>query len=330
MGPPRPDDPPLRATTMDWSYPYDTTWGEGVLVYVVDSGVRSTHQEVAGRVEAGYVIARLRTQDPKATVDYCDHGTGVASLIAGNSLGLARKATIVPVRVANADSCSRVASTTTDVVEAVNWAVSNYKTRLNEVVTPKAGIINISWQVYQTPESQKAFEAAIKAGMHITVSAGNNDKNQCFGGPSPAIDQRVKDVGQSIVGWMDWTEQRSDGSNFGPCLTLFAPGESITTAAFNSDTAYTRGGDENSGTSLSTPLVAGTIASIVTKDGNKSPAEMRTLLLGYAVRNAGLKNLAGSPDILLQSLTQSVKPQSRVSSIKSYFYTVLLFFCDGW
>ncbi|KAJ7075700.1 subtilisin-like protease 3-like protein [Mycena crocata] len=105
---------------------------------------------------------------------------------------------------------------------------------------------------------------------------------------------------------MDWDDERNvEASNFGPCLTIFAPGTSITVASGHSDTGITHGGFEETGTSLSTPLVAGTIASLVTKEGNKSPAQMRALLVSYAAKNTGIKNLNGSPDVLLQSLIRS-------------------------
>ncbi|KAJ7235682.1 peptidase S8/S53 domain-containing protein [Mycena rebaudengoi] len=159
-----PDGFPKRAGTQDWKFPYDDSWGEGVLVYVVDSGVRKTHVELAGRVEDGWVLPRI------------GGSTGVAALIAGNTLGIARKATIVPVKISDDKGCTKIPSTTEDVTAGVNWAVSDYNSFSRR--SAKGGIINISWETYQTDASQKAFEDAIAAGMHIVVSAGNFDQNQ--------------------------------------------------------------------------------------------------------------------------------------------------------
>jgi hypothetical protein len=79
--------------------------------------------------------------------------TAVASLVAGNTLGVARKATIVPVRIADKASCKKVTTTTDDVTAGINWAITDFKARCSA----KAGIINISWEIYQTPASEKAF-----------------------------------------------------------------------------------------------------------------------------------------------------------------------------
>ncbi|KAJ7152117.1 peptidase S8/S53 domain-containing protein [Mycena filopes] len=289
---------PLRGQNRDWSFPYDDTWGQGVLVYVVDSGVHASHSELTGRVEPGWVLPGL---GGVATEDFCNHGTGVASLIAGTTLGLARQATIVPVRISDANRCDRVDSTSTDVAAAVNWVVSDYKSRSN----PVAGIINISWQVYQVPEAVDALTSAIAAGIHVIVTAGNDDKNQCFQGPEPQEDWRVQDVGQIVVGMTDYDEIRAQlsdipgetGSNFGPCVTIFAPGYSMNVASNSGDSAI----EIDSGTSFAAPLVAGTIAAYATMHGNLPPAQMRTLLLQNAQANAGIRDLEGSPDIILQA-----------------------------
>ncbi|KAJ6605320.1 peptidase S8/S53 domain-containing protein, partial [Mycena vulgaris] len=303
-----PDEYPSRAGSQDWSFPYDDTWGDGVIVYIIDSGVRSTHAELAGRVENGWVLPRL---GGKATDDLCDHGTAVAALVVGKTLGIARKATIVPVRVADATGCSRIATTSDDVTAGVNWAVSDYQTRCNA----KAGIINISYQLYQTDASQKALADAIAAKMHVIVTAGNDDQNQCFGGPAAPADQRVKDVGQFIIGNTDWDENRFSidpgvtGSNYGSCLTLFAPGASMNIASGKDDTTIEHGGYVYSGTSYAAPLVAGAIAAFVTSSGNIDPAAMRALIVKKAVNGGGLKDLRGSPDILLQSPVLGAFPQ---------------------
>ncbi|KAJ7751413.1 hypothetical protein B0H16DRAFT_1724135 [Mycena metata] len=125
--------------------------------------------------------------------------------------------------------------------------------------------------------------------MHVIVAAGIADQNQCFNGPAQQADWRVRDVGHVVVGEL--------GSNFGPCLTLFAPGYSMTFASGDDDSAMV----VQSGTSFAAPLVAGTIAAYVTMHGNQSPAQMKTLLLRNAVTRAGIRDLDGSPDNLLQA-----------------------------
>ncbi|KAJ7478264.1 peptidase S8/S53 domain-containing protein [Mycena latifolia] len=288
---------PKRATSLDWSFPYDTDWGNGVWVYVVDSGVRADHVELKGRVDKGHVIPGLTGL---ATEDVCDHGTGVASIIAGNTLGIARSAYIVPIRIADSTTCVRGPKTNAYVLEGIKLALSDFQTR-----RPPVGIINISWQVYDTPEIEQALRAAITAGLHVVVSAGNEAMNQCFGGPSAPANQRVKDVGQIVVGNIDWTDTRAPLSNFGDCLTLFAPGTSLKMAGKASPSAYIT----ETGTSFSAPLVAGTIASLVASK-KLPPREMRDFLVSESIHGAGIKGLgAGSPDILLQTLYRNAKRQ---------------------
>ncbi|KAJ7893034.1 peptidase S8/S53 domain-containing protein [Mycena leptocephala] len=306
-----PKGAPARAATLDWKFPFDDTWGTGVVVYVVDSGVRSTHMELAGRVETGWVLNGL---GGVATDDLCNHGTAVASLIAGTTLGIANKATIVPVRIADAVTgrCKRVPSTSDDVTAGINWAVSDYKTRANA----RAGIINVSWQLYHTDASKAAITAAMTNKMHVIVSAGNDDQNQCFGETAPLADQRVQDVGQIIVGNTDWNDNRRSvtpgmvGSNYGDCLTLFAPGTSITAASNVDDATVTL----MTGTSFSAPLVAGVIAALVTTPPPSlaspiTPDSMKAFIKQSSVSPPGITGLNGSPDRLLQSPLISMTSQ---------------------
>ncbi|KAJ7020057.1 peptidase S8/S53 domain-containing protein [Mycena alexandri] len=264
------DELPLRGKTHDWTFTYDDTWGYGV-----SWGVSYRDTYCPGWAGA-------------ATDDVCNHGTGVASLIAGATLGIAKQASIVPVRIADANRRVRVDTSSADAAAGVNWAVSDYKARNS----PTAGIINISWQ-------------AIAAGMHVIVAAGNADQNQCFNGPAQQADWRVRDVGHIVVGMTDYDDIRAQlsdvprelGSNFGPCLTLFAPGYSMTFASGDDDSAMV----VQSGTSFAAPLVAGTVAAYVTMHGNQSPVQMKTLLLQNAVTGARIRDLDGSPDNLLQA-----------------------------
>ncbi|KAJ7935878.1 peptidase S8/S53 domain-containing protein [Mycena leptocephala] len=297
---------PARAGSQDWSFPYDDTWGEGVIVYVVDGGVKFDHEDLFGRVEEGHVIDRITDGKP-ATEDVCNHGTGVASLIAGTKLGIAKKATIVPVRIADEDTCEEVDSSTADAVAGVQWAIQDYQSRLTSTkcAPPKAGIINISWVYYGTAASEAALTSARAANMHVTIAAGNENENRCNGGPAPAEKQYPHDLGHFLVGNTDLTDRRMTmalqgattapgdeeiGSNFGPALEQ---------------------GYFAAGTSEAAPLVAGAIAAFVGTNPQLAadPGAMRTFVVNKGVNPANIQDLQGSPDILLQTPFQSQNPQ---------------------
>jgi len=317
---------PARAGSQDWSFPYDDTWGEGVIVYVVDGGVKFDHEDLFGRVEEGHVIDRI-TDGKLATEDVCNHGTGVASLIAGTKFGIAKKATIVPVRIADKDTCEEVDSSTADAVAGVQWAIQDYQSRLTSTkcAPPKAGIINISWVYYGTAASEAALTSARAANMHVTIAAGNENENRCNGGPAPAEKQYPHDLGHFLVGNTDLTDRRMTmaqqgvttapgdeeiGSNFGPCVTLFAPGFAMTMASNEADAALEQG-YEASGSSEAAPLVAGAIAAFAGTNPQLAadPGAMRTFVVSRGVNPANIHDLQGSPDILLQTPFQSQNTQ---------------------
>ena len=86
-------------------------------VYVVDTGVDAKHPEFEGRVTAGYSTI----EGENATEDTNAHGTHVAGIIASRTYGVAKAATVVPVKVfpAEGGGASRV-----DIVEGINWVIS--------------------------------------------------------------------------------------------------------------------------------------------------------------------------------------------------------------
>ena len=90
------------ASTLDNHFRYAST-GSGVDIYVLDTGIRRTHTEFTGRVAAGYWVPSITVSSVAHTLtstdDDCGHGTHVAGIAAGSTTGVAKAATIVPVKI---------------------------------------------------------------------------------------------------------------------------------------------------------------------------------------------------------------------------------------
>jgi subtilisin family serine protease len=133
----------------------------------------------------------------------------------------------------------------------------------------------MSLSVAQKVESvNMATKKAVDAGIHVVVAAGNSAVDAC--NVSPASTPGAITVGA--------TENESDEitnfSNRGPCLDIFAPGRNIMSAGSKSPVDVS----VLSGTSFSSPHVAGAIALIISKRGNLSPAKMTQELLKQSTK----------------------------------------------
>ncbi|MYU48101.1 S8 family serine peptidase, partial [Streptomyces sp. SID7803] len=106
-------------TAGDNAYTYPDSAGEGVTAYVIDTGVRTTHEEFGGRASSGFDAV----DNDDSADDGNGHGTHVAGTIAGSTYGVAKKAKIVAVRVLD-DSGS---GTTEQVVAGIDWVTENHQ-----------------------------------------------------------------------------------------------------------------------------------------------------------------------------------------------------------
>jgi serine protease len=280
-------DLPLSTT---FSY---TPSGMGVKVYVIDTGIRTTHAELSGRATVGADFVGGNGQDCNG------HGTHVAGTIAGTTYGVAKNASVVAVRVFG---CSGGAATST-VIAAVDWVTANAQ---------KPAVANMSLGGSVNAPMNDAVAASIASGVVYAVAAGNESTDACS--RSPASTPTALTVASSTS-----TDSRSSFSNWGSCVDLFAPGSSITSAWWGSDTQT----NTISGTSMATPHVAGVAAAYLEDHPTASPATVAQAILASGTVGV-ISDAAGSPNNLLYSkLTPPVPAPSIVLNKSSLFFTFL-------
>ncbi|MFB6847759.1 S8 family peptidase [Streptomyces sp. NPDC056373] len=254
------------------TYTYPDSAGSGVTVYVIDTGVRITHQEISGRASHGYDAV---DGDNNAS-DGNGHGTHVATTIAGTTYGVAKKAKIVGVRVLNNSG----SGTTAGVIAGIDWVTRNHS---------GPSVANMSLGGGASATLDTAVRNSIAGGVTYAVAAGNSSTSASSSSPA-----RVAEA--ITVGATTSTDAKASYSNYGSALDIFAPGSSITAGWHTSDTAT----NTISGTSMATPHVAGAAAVYLAGHTSSTPAQVATALVNGAVTGKVTSAGSGSPNRLLQ------------------------------
>ncbi|MFE0581781.1 S8 family serine peptidase [Streptomyces sp. NPDC058874] len=260
-----------RALPLNRSYGYPDAAGEGVTAYVIDTGVRITHQDFGGRASYGYDAI----DDDNTAQDGHGHGTHVAGTVAGSAHGVAKKAKIVGVRVLDNNGFG----TTAQVVAGIDWVTRN---------AVKPAVANMSLGGGADTALDTAVRNSIASGITYAVAAGNESANASTKSPA-----RVAEA--ITVGATTSSDARASYSNYGPALDLFAPGSAITSAWSTSDYAT----NTINGTSMATPHVAGAAAVYLSQNPASTPAQVATALIGSATSNTVSGPGTGSPNRLL-------------------------------
>ncbi|MDX2092565.1 MAG: S8 family serine peptidase [Kofleriaceae bacterium] len=220
--------------------------GTGVHIYVVDSGIRGDHAEFSGRLTSTNNVNTYDTSSPNTDSD--GHGTAVASYAAGATTGTARKATIHSVKITNGDWAWE-----SDLIAGVDWVTANAQ---------KPAVLNLSYDG-STDAIASALQAAIQKRIVVVKAAGNEHESAC-------TDESNEVAGVIVVGATDNADNRSSFSDYGPCLSLFAPGVGVRGASIAGPNSFMSG----NGTSFSAPYVAGIAAMML---------EQRPLLTSHQV-----------------------------------------------
>lgn len=260
-----------RNRPLSGTYTYNWT-GSGVHVYVIDTGIRTTHSQFGSRASNVFNSAGGSSSDCNG------HGTHVAGTVGGSTYGVAKSAFLHGVKVLN---CAGSGSTS-GVIAGVDWV------RLNRV---NPAVANMSLGGGASTALDNAVNNLSNAGVAIAVAAGNSNANACNSSPARAVNAIT-------VGSTTSTDARSSFSNFGTCLDLFAPGSSILSAWYTSNTAAAT----LSGTSMASPHVAGVAALYKQANPSASSTTIRNAIVNNATTGVVSNPGSGSPNRLLYSL----------------------------
>ncbi|KAI8086232.1 serine protease [Halteromyces radiatus] len=267
-------------------YLYDEkTAGEGVKVYVIDTGVNIDHVDLEGRATWG---ATIPSDDD---IDGNGHGSHCAGTIAGKRYGVAKKAEPVAVKVLSSNG----SGTMSDVVQGVEWASIAHSKAAEAAKksgkTFRGSVANMSLGGGKSRSLDIAVNGAVDAGIVFAVAAGNDNANSC--NYSPASAEKAITVGASTL-----SDDRAYFSNFGECVDVFAPGLNIESIWTGSKYAV----NTISGTSMASPHVAGLAAYLLSQEEEgASPKEIKDKLLALATKGV-LKDVGkDSPNLLINN-----------------------------
>jgi len=244
----------------------------GVSVYVLDTGIRVSHQDFGGRAAHGYDFI---DNDPVA--DDCNgHGTHVAGTIGGAEYGVAKDVRLVGVRVLGCDGRGSYSQ----IIKGIDWVTRN-------AVRP--AVANMSLGGSKSSTLDAAVKRSIAAGVTYAVAAGNDTKDACLQSPAGTPDAIT-------VAATGSTDARALYSNYGSCVDIFAPGSRILSASWRADTGSTT----MSGTSMAAPHVAGAAALVLGANAGYTPKQVRDAMVANATSNV-VTDRRNSPNRLLHT-----------------------------
>lgn len=247
--------------------------GRGVNAYVVDTGVVPNHEELAGRATIGADFVG----DGRKGVDCNGHGTHVAGIIAGKTFGVAKEARVHAVRVLDCNGSGFVS----DIMAGLEWV---------EVNAVKPAVVNMSLGGSAFPEFDAVVREVIAAGIPVVVAAGNDGYFAEEFSP-PRVTEAI------TVGAINSLDMRTEFSNFGSVVDVFAPGEGVPSAWF----ATTNASAALSGTSMASPVVAGSVALYLEANPTATPAAVEAAVVASSTRGKVKDAGPGSPNRLIFS-----------------------------
>ncbi|KAJ9603959.1 proteinase B [Cladophialophora chaetospira] len=261
-------------------YLYSDDGGEGVDAYIIDTGTNTDHVDFEGRAKWGKTIPQ-----GDEDVDGNGHGTHCSGTVAGKKFGVAKKAHVYAVKVLKSNG----SGTMSDVVKGVEWAATAHSESISAAKKGKkkgfkGSVANMSLGGGKSRVLDLAVNAAVDAGLHFAVAAGNDNADSC--NYSPAAAEKAVTVGASTL-----ADERAYFSNYGSCNDIFAPGLNVLSTWIGSKYAT----NIISGTSMASPHIAGLLAYFLSlQPSNDSayavaditPKKLKASIIGIATEGA--------------------------------------------
>ena len=270
-----------RGLPLDATYSYEAT-GSGVDAYIIDTGIRPDHQDLAGRVSSGFTAIN----DGNGTSDCNGHGTHVAGTVAGSTYGVAKAARLIPVRVLGCNG----SGTWSGVIAGLDFVAAQHS-------SGAPAVANMSLGGGANESVDLAVRNLVADGVTVVVAAGNSGTDACSASPA-------REASAITVAASDANDAQAYFSNFGSCVDIYGPGVGITSAWYTSPTATA----SLSGTSMAAPHVAGAAALALQVSPSAAPGTIWATLRDAATPTALTGVGAGTPNLLVFASSDTAEP----------------------